>query len=414
MDPFNLIVALLGGMILLLGLGSRVLSLSPFPPTLLALVLGVLIGPIGFGLLDPDQLGETPVILEKAARLTLGIGLVGVALRVPREYIRRNWRDMAILVGLGMLLMWAITTLAVYVILGLPFWLAALIGAIITPNDPVAASPIVTGDLAERNIPERLRNTISFESGANDGLSYLFVFLSFLLLTAPTDVAFSRWIRETLLWEVVLATFVGIAMGYAAGRLLQIAEARNAIKSQWRLVYTVALALLAVGAGRLIDSDEILLVFAAGAAFVQVVSGSERGIEERGQEAVNRFFAIPIFVLIGTAIPWEGWFDLGWRGMALVAAVLLLRRPPVILLLRPFLRNVHGLRESLFVGWFGPVAVAATYYASMMEHRLGEPVVWHAVSLVVCASVLVHGASGVPLTRWLGSRQERSSSGDGD
>ena len=402
MDPFNLIVALLGGIILLLGLGSRLLSVSPFPPTLLALLIGVVIGPLGLGLIDPAQLGETPIILERAARLTLGIGLVGVALRVPRAYPRRSWRDMAILVGVGMLLMWGITSLLVYVVLGLPFWLAALIGAIITPNDPVAASPIVTGDLAEQNIPERVRNAISFESGANDGLSYLFVFLPFLLLTRPPDEALAHWLRDTLVWDILVATLIGIVLGYAAGRLLRVAESRNAIKDQWRLVYTVALALLAVGFGRLVNSDEVLLVFATGAAFVQAVSGSDRGVEERGQEAVNRFFAIPIFVLIGTAIPWEGWLDLGWRGVLLTGLVLLLRRPPVLLLLRPLLRDVHSVREAFFMGWFGPVAVAATYYASLMEHRLGEPVVWHVVSLVVCVSVLVHGASGAPMTRWLG------------
>ena len=72
-----------------------------------------------------------------------------------------------------------------FLILGLPFWMAALIGAIITPTDPVAANPIVTGKEAEENIPEPIRHAISFESGANDGLGYLFVFLPFLLLTRP-------------------------------------------------------------------------------------------------------------------------------------------------------------------------------------------------------------------------------------
>jgi sodium/hydrogen antiporter len=40
-----------------------------------------------------------------AARLALAVGLVGVALRIPREYPRRNWRAVLLLVGLSMLLM---------------------------------------------------------------------------------------------------------------------------------------------------------------------------------------------------------------------------------------------------------------------------------------------------------------------
>ena len=162
----------------------------------------------------------------------------------------------------------------------------------------------------------------------------------------------------------------------------------------------------------MIGSDEVLVVFAAGAAFAQVVSSSERQNEERGQEAVNRFFAIPIFALLGTAIPWEGWRDLGWSGILLATAILLLRRPPVLLLLRPLLPDIRNVPEALFLGWFGPIAVAALYYASLMEHKLGNPLVWHVVSLVICASVVAHGVTGAPLTRLFGRiTGEKSGSG---
>ncbi|MXQ14150.1 cation:proton antiporter [Microvirga makkahensis] len=412
MNNFNTVVALLGGAILILGLGSKWLSRSPLPPTLLALVVGVLVGPAVFNLIDPEVLGDRPSLMERAARLTLGIGLLGVALRIPRSYPRRNWREMLVLISLGMVLMWAISTTLVFLFLGVPFWMAALIGAIITPTDPVAASPIVAGELAEENIPKPVRHAISFESGANDGLGYVFVFLPFLLLTLPTREALSHWLTKSLLWDVGVATLAGLALGYVAAKLLQLAERRDAITSEWRLVYTVALALLAVGAGRLIKSDEVLLVFAAGATFTQVISQSDRENEEHGQEAVNRFFAIPIFILLGTVLPWRGWFELGWSGLLLVAAVLLLRRPPVVFLLRPLLRDIRTTSEALFVGWFGPIAVAAIYYASLMEHRTGEPVIWHAVSLVICGSVVAHGVTGAPFTKALGrrlSRQERTS-----
>ncbi len=412
MNSFNLIVATIGGVILLLGLGSKRLAASPVPPTLIALVVGVLLGPKVLGLIDPAAIGDTPTILEKAARLTLGIGLMGVALRIPSEYPRRNWRAMAILIGLGIPLMWAVSTLLVALILGLPLWLAALIGAIITPTDPVASSSIVTGSIAEENIPERLRNAISFDSGANDGLSYLFVFLPFLIMTRPTGEAISHWVLHTLLWEVGIALIFGLLTGYLAGKLLQLSEQHGTIQSDWRLVYTVALALFVVGAGRLINSDEVLVVFAAGIAFAQVVSRDDREDEERGQEAVNRFFAIPIFVLLGTALPWEGWRSLGWSGVFLAMAVLLLRRPPVLLLLRPLLPGIRGVPDALFVGWFGPIAVAAIYYAALMEHRLENPLVWHVVSLVICMSVIAHGMSGTPLTylfgRMAGKQREDS------
>jgi NhaP-type Na+/H+ or K+/H+ antiporter len=401
-NEFNTIVALLGGLIMLLGLASKRLERSPAPPTLLALAVGIAVGPEVLGLLDLAEMGERTTLLERAARLTLGIGLVGVALRVPRGFPRTDWRAMLVLIGIGMPLMWAISAGLIYYLLGLSFWLALLIGAIVTPTDPIAASPIVTGRLAQDNIPKGLRDTISFESGANDGIGYLFVILPFLFLTRPAGEALSHWLVTTLLWEVGAATLFGLLLGWGAGRLLRAAEAANTIQRSWRLVYTVALALLAVGAGKLINSDEVLLVFAAGATFTQVVSSGDRENEEHGQEAVNRFFAIPIFVLLGTALPWAGWVELGWSGLVLAAAILLFRRPPVLLLLRPALSRIRSTSDALFVGWFGPVAVAAIYYAAMMEHRLKEPLIWDVVTLIIFASTLAHGLTGAPLTRLYG------------
>jgi len=402
MHEFNILTAALGGLVLFLALGSDRLAASPLPPTLLALLLGILFGPRVFGLIQLPAADEMAVVLEGAARLTLGIGLVGVALRIPPDYPRREWRAMALLLGLGMPLMWATGTLLVYLVLGLPFWLSALIGAILSPTDPVVASQIVSGTLAERNVPPWVRHALSFESGINDGFGFPFVLLPLLMLTMPAGDALSRWLLHTLLWEVVGGALVGLLIGHAAGRLLHFSWRRGQVGTKWRLAYTVALALLAVGIGKLIGSDELLVVFAAGAAFAQVAEPPERAHAHRLQETVNLFFSTPMFALLGIAIPWEGWSALGWNGLALVIAILLLRRIPVLLLLRPLLPGLHGMMEALFVGWFGPMAVGAIYYAALAWQRLGQPLAWHVVSLVVCGSVVAHGMSGASLTRLLG------------
>lgn len=398
----SIITAILGGIVLILGLGSKWLEKTPIPPTLLSLLIGILLGPKGINVFDITQFSEKTLILENAARLTLGIGLVSVALQIPKQFPRQKWPEMLLLIGLSMLFMWAISSLLVYLILGVPLWLAALIGAIITPTDPIASSPIVTGPVAEKNLPDRIRNAISFESGANDGLGFLLVFLPLLMLTKPPQEAISHWLSTILLWELIGATVIGIILGYTAAKLLKVAEKHDFIQKEWRLVYTVALSLLAVGAGKLIKSDEILIVFAASIAFVQIVSEEERGVEKKGQDAADRFFSIPIFALLGNAIPWSGWMELGWQGLFLAAAILLFRRPPVILLLKPFLPSLHHKKDALFMGWFGPVAIAAIYYGSLAEHRLMNPFIWDVVSLVICASVLVHGVSATPLSKLYG------------
>jgi NhaP-type Na+/H+ or K+/H+ antiporter len=165
-------LAAVGGLLLLLGmLGGLLKERTPVSEPLIALIAGVLIGPAALGLLDLADLGNRTLILEEAALVTLGVALVGVALRLPIGYSSSNWRLLFVLLGIVMPLMWIVGGLLAYLILGVPFWAAVLIGAIVTPTDPVVASSIVAGGVAERNLPARLRHAISSESGFNDGLA---------------------------------------------------------------------------------------------------------------------------------------------------------------------------------------------------------------------------------------------------
>lgn len=127
-------LAAVGGLLLLLGmLGGLLKERAPVSEPLIALLAGVLIGPAALGLLDLAELGNEALILEEAALVTLGIALVGVALRLPVGYASDNWRLLVVLLGIVMPLMWIVSGLLVYLILGLPFWVSVLIGAIITP-----------------------------------------------------------------------------------------------------------------------------------------------------------------------------------------------------------------------------------------------------------------------------------------
>lgn len=93
-----------------------------------------------------------------------------------------------------MLAMWVVSSGLVYWLMDVDFWVAVLIGAVVTPTDPVLASTIVTGTFAEEHLPGHVRHLLSAESGINDGLAYPFVFLPLLLLTRPPGEAVFRWL----------------------------------------------------------------------------------------------------------------------------------------------------------------------------------------------------------------------------
>jgi sodium/hydrogen antiporter len=90
----------------------------------------------------------------------------------------------------------------------------------------------------------------------------------------------------------------------------------------------------------------------------------EQAQEEGIQEAVDRFFTLYILVLLGLVLLRQSFLELGWKGLGLAIAVLLLRPLPVVLLLRPLLGNLKRLPDALFLGWLGSIGVAAVFHPS--------------------------------------------------
>ena len=324
-------------------MGSKLLAKTPLPPTLLALLAGVLLGPAVLGWVDFTAVSERTQFLERAARLTLGIGLVSVALRIPKEYPLRHWRELAVLISLGMVLMWGVSTALVYLCLGLPFWMAVLIGAIVTPTDPIAATPIVTRGAAEKLVPERLRQLLSFESVLmTDSPTCSFSYPSFSHNRSPGE-ALQHWLMHTLLWEIGAATLFGGVLGMS--RLAGRRGRRTAGPDTGRLAARLRSRDGIVGGRRgAVDQERRGAARVCGRHDVsQYVSGIDRKTEEHGQEAVNCFFSIPIFALLGIRAAMARLGQMGWTGPYPRLLVLLLRRPPVLLLLRPRCRAYAAL-----------------------------------------------------------------------
>ena len=200
---------------------------------------------------------------------------------------------------------------------------------------------------------------------------------------------------------------IGLAIGESASRLLNHSEKHHEIGQRSLLGFTVALTLMTLGIAKLLGTDDVLAVFVAGLAFDREVSRGDRLREERFQEAVNQFFAIPIFLIAGIYLPWETWSH--WHPAAVVtvvAAALILRRLPLVDLASRLgcLPAMPRHRDAWLAGWFGPIGVAAIFYATLADGHLGGNAVWGVVSLLVVGSVVAHGITATPLVRLRGGR----------
>lgn len=367
---------------------------------LLATLAGILIGPRVFNLVDPLQWDHLQLVIEETARVTLGIALMGVALRIPPDFPSKFKASLAWVLLLVMPLMFVTSGLLTAALVAeVPLLIALVIGGAVTPTDPVVASAIVTGKLAEARIPGRIRRFISTEAGANDGLAYPLVLLPMLLYRHTPQVALSEWVLNVILWEVCGAAVAGLLIGFGAAQLLRMAENRGYIEKVYFLSYSVALSLVVLGTAKLIQTDGIFSVFVAGMVFSRRIGGRERFEEERVQEAVNHFFTLPVFTLFGMVLPWSQWAEAMPAGAGLCAAILLLRRLPFIWLLQKALKPIRNRKEAGFVGWFGPIGVAALYYISHAFGKLGNQEIWVLGTLIIFSSIVAHGITATPWTR---------------
>ncbi|MDN3309417.1 cation:proton antiporter [Microbacterium oryzae] len=405
--PIYLALLLFAGAILLISAFSSALQRKGLPGPLLALAFGVFVGPHALGVLSADVLGiPTMTLLEEAARLTLAIGLSGVALRLPHGYWRQHVRWVAVMIGIGMLVMLAVAAGVLWALLGLPLVTALLLGAIITPTDPIVTTPIVTGSLAEKNIPDRVRFNVSSESGINDGLGYLFVFLPILLMTKP-DTAWSELLTTVLLREVLGAAVLGVGAGYLLGHLYRFARSRGLMEESSYLGFIIPLALVVLGSGRLLGVDALLAVFLAAAVFGQVIPQGDEEHQDRMDDTVNRFFILPIFMLLGLALPIGHWVELGWLPAVALLLALVLRRVVALWTLRPLLRSEHSRVETAFLSWFGPIGVSALFYATLAHHETGDPDVFGYVTMAITISVVLHGVTSAPFSYVLHRREQQ-------
>lgn len=397
MSQLNLWLAVLGGLTLLLGLSAGALSSRSYLPSqpLVATGVGIALGPRGLDLLLTTPVNDVLPLLEQVARLTVAFAVTSIALRLEPAYFRERARSLAVVLGPGMVAMWLLSALVVYTVLPVDPLVALVVGAVVSPTDPVLANSIVVGRSATENVPKRVRYLISGEAGINDGTASLLVFLSVLVLEHPLHTALADWLTTTLLWEVLGGVALGLAVGAIVGRIERWENSVHFLEETSVFTLTVALTAFVVGAAAVVGMNDIISVFVAGAAYNWQADPSDEANEQRVEEVFDRLFTIPAFVLFGMVLPWNAWIDLGWRAPALVAGILLFRRLPVFLAIRRFVPPLDRPEATLFVGWFGPIGIAAVFYALVVARETGSDVVWVAGSLVATGSIFAHGMTAV-------------------
>jgi NhaP-type Na+/H+ or K+/H+ antiporter len=397
----DLLLTVVGALAVAVAALSGRLRELPLSEPLLALALGVVAGPQLVGVVDlPDDV--LLVALTETSRLLLAVSLMGVALRFPLRELRAEVRPLVLLVGIVMPLSALAGAGIAAVAVGLPLGVALVVGACLSPTDPVLASSIVSGRPAERQLARRLRLLVTAESGSNDGLALPLVALA--VAGAASALHPASFARVT--YEVLGAVAVGVVLGGLASVAVRWAERRDEVEHSAELLFTMVLGLFVLGAAQLLGTDAVLAVFVAGLTYNGLASKADRTAAVPVDEGINRYLVLPMFFLLGLALPWERWQELGWQSAVLVVGVLALRRLPFLLLLRRPLGLTRP--DAVFLGWFGPMGVSSLFYVLLAaEEGVDDPRLFPVVTLVVAASTVVHGVTAAAGRSWHARRSPR-------
>ncbi len=267
-------------------------------------------------------------------------------------------------------------------------WPAAfLVGAVLSPTDPVFVSAI----FHIKGVPERMKYVLNIESGLNDGLA-----LPVVMLLLPAMGA-RQQTSGSVLESLALGLLIGVAIPWL-GIVLERSRFFEAV-GLYQPLNAFALGLLVLTVSYVTGANLFLAAFAGG---ITITSFSEtvRSAFIRFGALVTELLKLAALLIFGELLAPHLFTPLPAIEYAFVALAILAVRPPAMWL--ALLRTGLSWREKLGIGWFGPKGFASVVY-SLLVLRLGTPDarhVAHLTGLAVAGSIVVFSSTDILVGRW--------------
>ena len=439
---FALWLSVGGALLVFMALGGSMLSRMPVSTSMLYLLAGLAVGPLGLALAAPDLYDHT-LLLEHLTEIIVLLSLFTSGLKMSVGLRDRRWFPPLRLALLSMAATVALIAAIGVWLLGLPLGAAVLLGGILAPTDPVLATEVQVDDPSDR---DALRFALTGEGGLNDGTAFPVVMLGLGLLGAHDIGALGwRWLAVDVLWATAAGLFIGAALGTGLGRLVLHLRHRHQEAVGYENFLALGLIGLAYGFAVLAHGYGFLAVFAAGlalrhtaqavtdeaAAALGLAPAAGAAAAARAQveqahhgappgpsalatdpqhapaymahavmsfnEQLDRIGEMVGVVVVGMllwAVPWSPaawWF---------VPLVLLAVRPLSVAVGLAGSRRTSP-RQRRLIGWFGIRGIGSLYYLTYaLNHGLPPMFADTLVALtvaVVVSSIVVHGISVTPL-----------------
>jgi sodium/hydrogen antiporter len=389
---FDTAVLVFGG---LLVLGALVSGLAHRSFLSLAAVFVVAGFALGRGGLDVLHLDPSSGFVADLAIVALVVILFRDGLEVESEMLQRAWRLPLRKLLLAMPLTAIVVAAAAKALTDLGWTECFLLGALLSPTDPVLSSSVVTNP----RVPRVVRHSLNLESGLNDGLALpaVLAFTAALVGTGPDGEPFVWW--RFVIQDVSLGFACGLAVAFAAARLMP--------SDREKSLYALGTAFVAYGVAVGLSGNGLIAVFVCAIALGILRPDLRETFTHRADDVVE-IVKLGVFVVFGSLLTVDGLFGDGWAALAIVAVTLLVARPVAIWIALAG----TGLNARLkgFMAWFGPKGVATmTFSLLVLASDFGNAErIFNLAALCAFVSVIAHGLTDTPGSEWLARREEET------
>lgn len=401
--PVNLEIVLLvlGGLLMVGALLSGLARRSFLSLAAVFVLAGFALGQGGLEVLDFDPRSG---LVHDLAVVALIVLLFRDGLEVEAEMLQREWHLPFRKLALGMPITGALVALSAHWVVGLGWLEACLLGALLSPTDPVLSSAVVTNP----RVPRLVRHSLNLESGLNDGLALPAVLAFTAALGTQADFVWWRFVLQ----DVTLGLAFGVLLAWIASKLMPRGRRADSVPAHAQSLYAlgVAFAIYGVAVGLPPVGNGFIAVF-TGAITLGILRPDLRASFEQRADDIVEIVKLGIFVVFGSLLTVEGLFTDGWAAVAVVAFTLLAARPVAIWLALAG-TGVDAATKG-FMAWFGPKGVATMTFSLFVlaEGVPGGERIFNLAALCVFASVLVHGLTDTPGSEWLIRRAARPAPG---
>ena len=392
-DPYHVLLATAGLAIIVSYWSPRFIS-GREPAASALLVLG---GFAAFAWVPgmPDAINpvESPQIWEKAAEICVILGLFGTGLRIDRLVGRDLWKPTFRLLVIAMPLTILALALVGWQAAGMTLAGALLLGAVLSPTDPVLAGEVQVGRPTEGG-EHQVQFALTTEAGLNDGLAFPFVHLGILTATAGALSVglFTEWALRDVFYRVIVGAAGGAAVGWLLGKSLFDWPEGNALSKTQTGVVAFAGVILAYGLTELIEGYGFIAAFVAGLVLRR--EESENDFHQRlhdFSQSIEHTLTALLLVALGAALP-SLWPYLGWPEVIVAVALIFVVRPVAAW----FALSGLGLRwrARAVMAFYGVRGIGSIYYLAYAGHHVelvNEGALWATIAFTIVVSTLVHG-----------------------